>query len=133
MGIRILVQCLLAALGGDSNLVAFPTQANSSSNIIQPYNLDYLVLPAAVTFPETAQQVAAIVKCAVESGYKVQPKSGGHSYGNYGLKLLPRENDFILILLQDLPPGRCRSISKPFSTLPWMSQLMLPPSAPDCY
>lgn len=78
-----LAKCLVAALGGYSNFVAFPSQANYSS-IVDPYNLDYPVVPAAVTFPRTSQQVAGVVKCAVESGYKVQPKSGGHSYGNYG-------------------------------------------------
>jgi len=75
--------CLLAALGGNSSLVAFPSQANYSS-VVHPYNLDIPVIPAAVTFPHTATQVAALVKCAVKSGYKVQAKSGGHSASNYG-------------------------------------------------
>ncbi|KAL8716692.1 MAG: hypothetical protein Q9225_006000 [Loekoesia sp. 1 TL-2023] len=84
MANHTLAQCLLAALGGYSSLVAFPNQANYSSSIVRPYNLDYPVVPAAVTFPQTTQQVADVVKCAAQSGYKVQPKSGGHSYGNYG-------------------------------------------------
>ncbi|KAL8749883.1 MAG: hypothetical protein Q9184_006628, partial [Pyrenodesmia sp. 2 TL-2023] len=84
MGNHTITKCLVAALGGYSNLVAFPSQANFSSDTVRPYNLDYPVVPAAVTFPQATQQVASIVKCAFESGYKVQAKSGGHSYGNYG-------------------------------------------------
>ncbi|RYP73027.1 hypothetical protein DL771_003895 [Monosporascus sp. 5C6A] len=75
--------CLLAAVGGNSSLVAFPSQENYSA-IVAPYNLDYPVIPAAVAFPHTSVQVAALVNCAVVSGYKVQAKSGGHSAANYG-------------------------------------------------
>ena len=133
MGFHALATCLLAALGGNSDLVAFPIQANYTSDVVQPYNLDYPVRPAVVTFPQTAEQVAAIVRCAVESEYKVQPKSGGHSYGNYGLNLLSHENDIILIPLKDLLLARCRSTSKTFSISLWMSQLILQLSVPDCY
>lgn len=87
MGNSTITRCLVAALGGHSNLVAFPSQANFSSDIVRPYNLDYPAIPAAVTYPQTAHQVVRIVQCASESGYKVQPKSGGHSYGNYGPKI----------------------------------------------
>jgi FAD/FMN-containing dehydrogenase len=83
MVLPIFAECLLAALGGNSSLVAFPSQANYSA-IVAPYNLDYPVVPAAVAFPHTAIQVAALVECAVVSGYKVQAKSGGHSAANYG-------------------------------------------------
>ncbi|KAF7554215.1 hypothetical protein G7Z17_g3051 [Cylindrodendrum hubeiense] len=41
-------------------------------------------IPVAIAFPSTAIQVAHLVECAVASGYKVQPKSGGHSPANYG-------------------------------------------------
>ncbi|KAJ5960834.1 uncharacterized protein N7479_007984 [Penicillium vulpinum] len=53
--------------------------------IVNRYNLNIPTTPAAVAFPTSSQQVAAIVKCAAEHGYPVQAKSGGHSYGNYGL------------------------------------------------
>lgn len=33
----------------------------------------------------SSQQVAAVVKCAADNRYPVQAKSGGHSYGNYGV------------------------------------------------
>ncbi|EED18873.1 glucooligosaccharide oxidase, putative [Talaromyces stipitatus ATCC 10500] len=78
-------QCLLNAVGNDASLVAFPTAPLYESVDVNPYNLDYPVTPAAVTFPESAEQVSAIVKCAVDADVKVQAKSGGHSYGNYGL------------------------------------------------
>ncbi|GAM43172.1 hypothetical protein TCE0_047r17763 [Talaromyces pinophilus] len=78
-------QCLLDAVGNDASLVAFPSALLYGSVDVNPYNLDYPVTPAAVTFPESADQVAAIVKCAVDADAKVQAKSGGHSYANYGL------------------------------------------------
>ncbi|KAI7977622.1 hypothetical protein EIK77_010213 [Talaromyces pinophilus] len=76
-------QCLLDAVGNDASLVAFPSALLYGSVDVNPYNLDYPVTPAAVTFPESADQVAAIVKCAVDADAKVQAKSGGHSYANY--------------------------------------------------
>ncbi|KAJ5189057.1 FAD-binding type 2 [Penicillium cf. griseofulvum] len=53
--------------------------------IVNRYNLNIPVTPAAMAFPTSSQQVAAIVKCAAEHGYPVQARSGGHSYGNHGL------------------------------------------------
>ncbi|KAG0160954.1 hypothetical protein PDIDSM_8486 [Penicillium digitatum] len=53
--------------------------------IVNRYNLNIPVTPAAVAFPTSTREVAAIVKCAADNGYPVQAKSGGHSYGNYGL------------------------------------------------
>ena len=83
MGVNAIAMCLLAALGGNPSLIAYPSQANYSA-VVDPYNLDVSAVPSVVTFPTSAKQVAAVVDCAVQSGYKVQPKSGGHSYGNYG-------------------------------------------------
>lgn len=77
-------QCLLNAVGNSSN-VAFPDALLYETVDVNPYNLDYPVTPAAVTFPETAEQVAAIVQCAANADVKVQAKSGGHSYANYGM------------------------------------------------
>lgn len=84
MALQAFAHCLLAAVGGNHSLVAFPSQANYSA-IVAPYNLDIPVTPAAVAFPYNATGVAALVKCAVTSGYKVQAKSGGHSSANYGI------------------------------------------------
>jgi FAD/FMN-containing dehydrogenase len=52
---------------------------------VKPYNLDIEVTPVAVIRPTTAEDISAIVKCAVSNNVKVQAKSGGHSYGNFGL------------------------------------------------
>lgn len=79
-------QCLLSAVGNNSNLVAFKDVPFYQINDVKLYNLNFPVTPAAVTFPETTEQVAEIVKCAADGGYKVQAKSGGHSYGNYGIE-----------------------------------------------
>jgi hypothetical protein len=77
-------QCLLASVGGNSSLVAFPSQSTFSA-VLHPYNLDIVTTPAAVVFPQTANQVAKAVGCAVDCGVKVQARCGGHSYGNYGI------------------------------------------------
>ncbi|KAJ5099998.1 hypothetical protein N7532_006999 [Penicillium argentinense] len=53
-------------------------------HLVSPYNLDLLTTPAAIVFPQNVTQVAAAVKCAVDAGIKVQAKSGGHNYGNFG-------------------------------------------------
>lgn len=71
-------------MGNDASLVAFAGQPFYQAVAVQPYNLNIPVSPMAVTFPESSQQIADIVKCAADYGYKVQVRSGGHSYGNYG-------------------------------------------------
>ncbi|RJE27475.1 glucooligosaccharide oxidase [Aspergillus sclerotialis] len=77
--------CLLAAVGGNIALVAFQGEPFYQAVAVKAYNLNIPITPAAVTFPKSSDQVAAVVKCAAERGYKVQSKCGGHSYGNYGL------------------------------------------------
>lgn len=46
-----------------------------------PFNLEYPVTPAAVLRPDDAGDVAGAVKCAKKHGFKIQARSGGHSYG----------------------------------------------------
>jgi hypothetical protein len=79
-------QCLSSALGGNTALLAMPSFYNPLYQIqnVKPYNLDISVTPAAVTYPQTNEQVAAILACATKAGVKVPARSGGHSYGNYG-------------------------------------------------
>lgn len=77
--------CLQSAVGNNFSLIAFPDQPFYQAFAVNPYNLNVPVSPVAVTFPESSQQIADIVKCAVDYGYKVQAKSGGHSYANYGI------------------------------------------------
>jgi FAD/FMN-containing dehydrogenase len=74
---------LITALGGNSDLYALPNDPLYQANDVKPYNQDIAVAPAAVTYPKTAEQVAAIIKCAVQAGLKVQARCGGHSYANY--------------------------------------------------
>jgi hypothetical protein len=88
--------CLLAAVGHDTSMVTFRTDAFFTSHV-PLYNLNTPVMPAAITYPRTTEQVAGIVNCAVENGYKVQPRSGGHSYANYGLSLVFIQKPLLLI------------------------------------
>lgn len=86
----------MAAVGNDKSLVAAPTKLFYQSRDVRRYNLAIPLTPAAVTYPKTAQQVAEIIKCATDQGLKVQARSGGHSYGNYGMpnpKKLSRVTD----------------------------------------
>lgn len=65
-----------------------PTTLNSSSDwssLIATFNLRLQYTPTAVTLPTTPQHVSDSVTCAVAAGVKVQPRSGGHSYGSYSL------------------------------------------------
>ncbi|OCL13266.1 Glucooligosaccharide oxidase [Glonium stellatum] len=77
--------CLSNAVSGNNALLAFPNKPLYQLTDVKPYNLDIPVTPAAVTYPQTADHVAAIIKCATKSNLKVQPRCGGHSYGNYGI------------------------------------------------
>jgi hypothetical protein len=81
-------KCLSNAVGND---VAFNSDHLFQLLHVKPYNRDIPSVPAAVTYPKTAEQVANIVKCAVDSGLKVQARSGGHSYANYGMYILTME------------------------------------------
>ncbi|KAF2496425.1 putative glucooligosaccharide oxidase [Lophium mytilinum] len=78
-------KCLTSAVGGDASLLTTSSSLLYQFNDVKPYNLDIPITPAAVTYPESAEQVAAIVKCAADAKLKVQPRCGGHSYGNYGI------------------------------------------------
>lgn len=77
---RVLQDCLLAK--------SVPTNLNTSSNwnvLTTAYNLRLQYTPIAVTVPTTPQHVSDSVLCAAAAGLKVQPRSGGHSYGSYSL------------------------------------------------
>ena len=66
-------------------MLAFQNKPLFQLEDVKPYNLDIPVNPTAVTYPHSVDQVSSIVKCAAASQLKVQAKSGGHSYGNYGM------------------------------------------------
>jgi FAD/FMN-containing dehydrogenase len=50
---------------------------------VHVYNMAIPVIPAAVVRPNTPEDVAAAVKCAVDNAVKVQARGGGHSYANF--------------------------------------------------
>jgi FAD/FMN-containing dehydrogenase len=79
---------LIAALGGQANLVSFPDDFLYQLDYVRAWNTNIKVVPRAVTVPKTTAQVAAIVRCAVQAGRKVQARCGGHSYGNLGAHAL---------------------------------------------
>jgi FAD/FMN-containing dehydrogenase len=80
--------CLTSAVGGNVAYVAFQDQLLFQAIAVEPYNLNIPVTPAAVTYPQSADEIASVLKCASEFGYKVQARSGGHSFGNYGMALM---------------------------------------------
>jgi hypothetical protein len=86
-------QGLLAALNGQDHLVAFPNKLLYLFEDAKPYNLDYPIVPAAVTYPKTPEQIAKIVGYASTANLKVQVRSGGHSYANYGISEPPFPNE----------------------------------------
>ncbi|KAK1763470.1 FAD-binding domain-containing protein [Phialemonium atrogriseum] len=73
--------CLNAVCNGRSGCVGYPSDPLYQISWVKPYNLDIPVTPVAVIRPNTAKDVAGIVKCAAANDVKVQAKSGGHSYG----------------------------------------------------
>jgi FAD/FMN-containing dehydrogenase len=75
-------KCLLDNV--PNQLVALPNKIDYMLSDVKQYNLEIPVNPAAVTYPSVPEHVQAIVKCASTWNLKVQAKSGGHSYGNYG-------------------------------------------------
>lgn len=78
-------KCLLSAVNGNSAQVSVQNDLLYGVTAVHEYSLNFPMTPAAVTFPETSEQVAALVKCAAEYKYKVQARSGGHSFGNHGV------------------------------------------------
>jgi FAD/FMN-containing dehydrogenase len=78
---------LRAALGRTNiapSDIFYPDQLGYDA-AVNDYNLRVPVKPAALVRPRDASQVAAAVNASRDTGFKVQPKSGGHSYANYGL------------------------------------------------
>lgn len=88
--------CLVSVV--DPGMVAFPSKPFFQLLDVRPYNLDIHVSPLAVAYPESNEQVVGIVKCAMENDAKIQARSGGHSYGNFGVYLL---NSELLIIGMD--------------------------------
>lgn len=82
-----LTDCLSSICSGRSNCVAFSSDFNPFYQLewVKAYNLAIDITPDAVIRPHSTEDVSAIVQCAASSGVKVQARSGGHSYANFGL------------------------------------------------
>ncbi|EME40272.1 hypothetical protein DOTSEDRAFT_91483 [Dothistroma septosporum NZE10] len=78
-------QCIRHALGNHGKQFAFPQDILYQAQDVHPYNLDHPLIPAAVVYPKTSDEVSDVVICAHDAGIAVQPRSGGHGYCNYGL------------------------------------------------
>lgn len=77
---------LITALGGDATLVAFPWQRKYRFLVNKRCNLALSPpTPIAITFPKHIHQIQGIVRTASEHRLAIQPRSGGHSYGNHSL------------------------------------------------
>ncbi|KAI2613323.1 Glucooligosaccharide oxidase [Hypoxylon sp. NC1633] len=96
-----LADCLNSVCNGRDNCVAYPDNLLYQLSWVNRYNLDISVEPVAVTRPSNAQDVSDFIKCAVSNNVKVQPKSGGHSYANFGLGGQDGELVIDLVNLQD--------------------------------
>ncbi|KAI0121832.1 putative glucooligosaccharide oxidase [Daldinia grandis] len=96
-----LSDCLNAVCNGRDDCVAFPDHPLYQVSWVNRYNLDIPVEPIAVTRPDNAQDVSGFIKCAVANNVKVQPKSGGHSYANFGVGGQDGELVIDLVNLQD--------------------------------
>ncbi|KAJ7221901.1 hypothetical protein C8J57DRAFT_1392465 [Mycena rebaudengoi] len=77
--------CLNNVFASNRGGVSYPQDILYQFSAVKAYNSDIPITPAAVTRPKTPEDIANILQCAVASAVKVQPRSGGHSYGNYGI------------------------------------------------
>ncbi|MBE3044159.1 FAD-binding protein [Candidatus Bathyarchaeota archaeon] len=51
---------------------------------LAPFNVRTPYTPLVIAVPTTTQHIQDAIACGVEAGVRVTPKSGGHSYANYG-------------------------------------------------
>lgn len=75
-----LQQCLNTVCNGRSGCVGYPSDPFYQLSWVKAYNKAIDITPIAVIRPNTANEVAAAIKCAVQNKVHVQAKSGGHSY-----------------------------------------------------
>ena len=80
-GPSALQTCINGIANSRSGFAAYPNQPLYQLSWVKPYNLDIKVVPEAVVRPRDTNDVAEVIKCATTHGYKVQARSGGHSFG----------------------------------------------------
>lgn len=76
----------LSQLRSDLDSLSIPALFPSSPDFsarARSYNRVFTYQPAAIVFPTTATSIASTLAVARTHGLKVQPRSGGHSYGAY--------------------------------------------------
>ncbi|KAL8279006.1 hypothetical protein RQP46_008675 [Phenoliferia psychrophenolica] len=83
---------------GKAKLSPVSSSSSSYKKDIEPFNTRINPTPAAVVFPNSAADVGAAVRCASAAGVPVSAKSGGHSYGSYGLGGLGGEDALVINL-----------------------------------
>ncbi|PTB66167.1 Glucooligosaccharide oxidase [Trichoderma citrinoviride] len=72
--------CIQSVCNGRLECYHVPT-SNLDTAWTKLYNLDLPRYPDIIVRPNNATEVSGAVKCAHDNGYKVQARSGGHSYG----------------------------------------------------
>ncbi|KAF1961556.1 FAD-binding domain-containing protein [Byssothecium circinans] len=68
---------------GDKNVPVRWENSPDFSELAEPFNLRLAYKPKVIVLPSKDQHVQDAVKCANECGFKVQARSGGHSYASY--------------------------------------------------
>lgn len=77
-----LASCLAAVKG----LRAVYPGGSAFKNAASVHNLRTLSTPAAVVYPKSTNQVAAVVRCCLQNGKKAVPRGGGHSYAGFSVQ-----------------------------------------------
>lgn len=77
--------CLEEAVSKDASRARFPSEPDYASKHVRPYNLNFQHTPAAVMYPNSSTEVAAIVNCASKNHVRVQARGGGHDLTNKGM------------------------------------------------
>ncbi|KDN34598.1 hypothetical protein RSAG8_12297, partial [Rhizoctonia solani AG-8 WAC10335] len=71
--------------GSPSDAVLIPSSTGYNTSRLANINARISYFPAAIVFPNTAQDVQKYIKCGASSGVAVVGRSGGHSYASYGV------------------------------------------------
>ncbi|EPE27842.1 FAD-binding protein [Glarea lozoyensis ATCC 20868] len=75
----------LAACFVSKNVPFVVESSEGWNHKVIPWNVRLNYTPVAIAIPQSADQIKAAVSCGIRSGLRVSAKSGGHSFGSYGL------------------------------------------------